>query len=129
VAEAQSADVRQALDAFRDRRYEFEHVTVEELQIRLRQGDAILIDARPAVEYQAGHLPGALSMPVAAVAQALTSLPDDKQIVAYCRGPHCVLADDVLAALAEKGYRVARLEEGPTEWEMAGYGLIRPDES
>lgn len=129
VAEQQMVEVEQALDAFRDRRHEFEQVTAEGLQVRLKEGDAILIDARPAVEYQAGHLPGALSMPLAAVAQALGSLPDDKQIVAYCRGPHCVLADDVLTALSEKGYRVARLEEGLTEWEMAGYEVIRPGES
>lgn len=129
VAEQQMVEVEQALDAFRDRRHEFEQVTAEELQLRLKDGNAILLDARPAVEYQAGHLPGALSMPLAAVAQALGSLPDDKQFVAYCRGPHCVLADDVLTALSEKGYWVARLEEGLTEWEMAGYDVIRPYES
>jgi rhodanese-related sulfurtransferase/DNA-binding transcriptional ArsR family regulator len=120
VAENNSADVQQALNAFRDRRHEFEVVTAEELVRRLREGTAILIDARPAPEYDAGHLPGALSIPPDTLVDALASLPRDRQIVAYCRGPHCVLADDALAVLSERGYRVARLEEGPIEWQLSG---------
>jgi rhodanese-related sulfurtransferase len=123
VAEAQSADVRQALDAFRNRRHEFETITAEELVQRLREDTAILIDARPTPEYEAGHLPGALSVPPDKLADAVAALPRDSQIVAYCRGPHCVLADDALAALAERGYRVARLEEGPLEWQLSGREL------
>ncbi len=123
VAEGHSAEVREALDAFRERRHEFELITAEELEKRLEAGEVILIDARPSSEYSAGHLPGAISIPPDALTNALAALPDDKQIVAYCRGPHCVLADDALAALAEKGYRVARLEEGPVEWQLSGRQL------
>jgi rhodanese-related sulfurtransferase len=83
-----------------------------------------LLDARPPVEYQTGHLPGALSVPIEAVEELLASLPDDKTIVAYCRGPYCVLADEVLAILSQAGKRTMRLEEGVTEWQMAGYEVI-----
>ncbi len=120
VAESSSADVRQALDAFRDQRYKFKTITAEELEKWLREGEVILIDARSVPEYDAGHLPGAISIPPDALADALAALPTDKQIVVYCRGPHCVLADDALAVLSEKGYRVARLEEGPLEWQLSG---------
>jgi rhodanese-related sulfurtransferase len=123
IAEGHSAEVREALDAFRERRHEFEQITAEKLEERLRAEDVILIDARPPSEFNAGHLPGALSIPPDALANALAVLPDDKQIVAYCRGPHCVLADDALAVLAESGYRVARLEEGPLEWQLSGREL------
>jgi DNA-binding transcriptional ArsR family regulator/rhodanese-related sulfurtransferase len=127
VAHRQLAEVEQALDAYRDRRHEFERITAEELRARLRTGDAVLIDARPAEEYHAGHLPGALSIPVSEVERLLTHLPDDKQIVAYCRGPQCVLADEALATLAENGWHVARLEEGVIEWQLAGHEIEQPE--
>ena len=110
VAQQQLAEVEQALDAYRDRRYEFEQITAQELRARLETGEVVLIDARPVAEYQAGHLPGALSVPANEIEQILAMLPDDNQIVAYCRGPQCVLADEVLAVLAEQGRQVARLE-------------------
>jgi rhodanese-related sulfurtransferase len=120
VAQQQLVEVEQALDAYRDRRHEFEQVTAQELQARLQTDEMILIDVRPVVEYEAGHLPGALSVPLSQIQQTLTSLPDDKMIVAYCRGPYCVLADEALAILAEHGWTVARLEEGVIEWQLAG---------
>lgn len=121
VAEQQLSEVDRALDAYRDRRHEFERISAQDLRLRLQSGNVVLLDARPTVEYETGHLPGALSVPVETVEQLLTSLPDDKTIVAYCRGPYCVLADEVLAKFAQAGKRVARLEEGVTEWQMAGY--------
>jgi DNA-binding transcriptional ArsR family regulator len=123
VAGQQLAEVEQALDAFRDRRHEFEQISAQDLYQRLQTGDVILVDARPAAEYQAGHLPGALSVPVKNVERLLTALPDDKTIVAYCRGPHCVLADEVLTILASVNRTVARLEEGVIEWQLAGYAV------
>jgi len=123
VAEQQLADVDRALDAYRDRRHEFEAITAAELLTLLENGDAILLDARPAAEYEAAHLPGAISMPWHEVAQRRQELPTDKLIVAYCRGPYCVYADDALADLAQAGWQVARLEEGVLEWQQAGYTL------
>jgi rhodanese-related sulfurtransferase len=73
------------------------------------------------VEYQAGHLPEAISIPIDELEHRLNELPSDKMVVAYCRGPYCVYADEALALLAEQGWTVARLEEGVTEWQLAGY--------
>lgn len=123
VADQQLADVERALDAYRTRRHEFEGITAVELQTRLEQDDIILLDVRPAVEYEAAHLPGAVSLPWTEVAQRQQELTRDKTIVAYCRGPYCVYADEALAELAQAGWQVARLEEGVLEWQEAGYEL------
>jgi rhodanese-related sulfurtransferase len=125
VAEQQLSDVDQALDAYRERRHEFERISAQDLRLRLQIGDVVLLDARPTVEYETGHLPGALSAPVETIEQLLASLPEDKTVVAYCRGPYCVLADEVLGMFAQAGKQVARLEEGVTEWQIAGYEVTR----
>lgn len=121
VAERQLAEVERALDAYRRQRHEFEQISVDELRNRLRQGQVVLLDARPQVEYQAGHLPEAISMPLDELERRLSELPPDKTIVAYCRGPYCVYADEALELLAGQGWDVARLEEGVLEWQEAGY--------
>ncbi|MBI5563275.1 MAG: metalloregulator ArsR/SmtB family transcription factor [Chloroflexi bacterium] len=123
VGEQQLAEVDQALDAYRRRRHEFETVSIEELRDRLRAGKAILIDARPEAEYQAGHLPQAISIPLDELEQRLDELPRNRTLIVYCRGPLCVIADDALAALSEAGRKVARLEEGVAEWQQAGLTL------
>jgi rhodanese-related sulfurtransferase len=123
VAEKQLVEVVRAIDAYRDQRYEFAGITANELMARLETGDVILLDARPTVEYEAAHLPGAVSIPWNEVVHRQQELPKDKLIVAYCRGPYCVYADDALAVLADAGWQVARLEEGVLEWQMAGYAL------
>jgi rhodanese-related sulfurtransferase len=126
VAQQQLAEVEQALDAYRDRRHEFERVSAQELQARLQADDVVLIDVRPEVEYQNGHLPDALSIPLSEIEQGLASLPDDKMIVAYCRGTYCVMADEALAILADKGWAVARLEDGVVERALAGHLMSWP---
>jgi rhodanese-related sulfurtransferase len=115
VAEQQLAEVERALDAYRQRRQEFEQISADELRVRLRAGEIVLLDVRPSLEYQAGHLPDAVSIPLDELERRLSELPPDKMIVAYCRGPYCVYADDALALLAERGWQVARLEEGVAE--------------
>lgn len=121
VTEQQMAEVRDALDAYRDRRYEFERISIAELRQRLQTGDVLLLDVRPEVEYAAGHIPGSLSLPLAELAQHLDRLQPDLPVVAYCRGAYCVLADEALALLSANGRSVARLEEGVWEWQQAGY--------
>lgn len=121
VAEQQLAEVERALDAYRQRRHEFKQVSADELQARLRQGEVVLLDVRPAAEYQAGHIPGAISIPIDELERRLSELPPDKTITAYCRGPYCVYADEALELLAEQGWQVTRLEEGVVEWQLAGY--------
>lgn len=123
VAAQQNAEVERALDAYRQRRHEFEPISAAELRERLARDEVVLLDARPVEEYAAGHLPGAISAPRDELEQRLDELPPDKVVVAYCRGPYCVIADDVLARLVEKGRSVRRLEEGVAEWQQAGYSL------
>lgn len=125
VAERQIAEVQQTLDAYRNRRHEFEVVPAADLVQRLRDGTAVLLDVRPAVEYQSGHLPDAISLPIDEIEQRVADFQNDANltVIAYCRGPYCVYADDALGLLAARGHAVARLEEGVAEWGQAGYDL------
>ena len=95
----------------------------DELRERLMRGDAILIDVRPEAEYQAGHIDGARSIPIAELDRRLAELPVDREIVAYCRGPFCVYADDVVRSLQRRGIRARRLEDGYPEWKRAGHDI------
>ena len=91
-----------------------------ELLRRARSGDAVILDTRPATEYEAGHIVGAISVPVADLRRRLKELPKNKRYVAYCRGPYCVYADQAVEFLQSKGRRAARLVEGFPEWRAAG---------
>lgn len=123
VAAQQNAEVERALDAYRQRRHEFEPISAAELQERLARDEVVLLDVRPQVEYEAGHVPRAISIPREELEEQLGRLPADKTVVAYCRGPYCVIADEALALLAESGIAVRRLEEGVAEWQQAGYTI------
>jgi rhodanese-related sulfurtransferase len=92
----------------------------DELARRLRDGDLIVIDVRPESEYGAGHIAGAMSIPIDRLARQLRSLPPDVDVVAYCRGPYCVFADDAVRLLRRRGRRARRLEDGFPEWRRAG---------
>ena len=122
VAESQIAEVEQALDAYRTRRHEFERISAAELRVRLHNDEVFLLDARPQVEYAAGHIPGAVSMPLEELERRLDELPVDMPVVAYCRGPYCVMADHALALIARHGLQTLRLEEGVAEWQEAWPG-------
>jgi rhodanese-related sulfurtransferase/DNA-binding transcriptional ArsR family regulator len=87
----------------------------------LASGDVVLIDVRPALEFHAGHISGALSIPVDELAQHLETLPKDKKIVAYCRGAYCLFADEAVALLIQHGFDAVRLEGGWPEWSAEGY--------
>ncbi|HEX2076024.1 MAG TPA: metalloregulator ArsR/SmtB family transcription factor [Geodermatophilus sp.] len=95
-------------------------VSRTELAALVRQGDVVVIDVRPVAEYAAGHIPGARSVPPDEVQRHLRELPKDSEIVAYCRGPYCVYADDAVRTLSRSGYRARRLEDGFPEWRRAG---------
>jgi rhodanese-related sulfurtransferase/DNA-binding transcriptional ArsR family regulator len=97
-----------------------EPVSREELVTRAERGDVVILDVRPAQEFAAGHIPGALSMPLDALDTALLHLPPDREIVAYCRGPYCVLAPQAVERLRAQGYRARRLTDGFPEWRLAG---------
>jgi rhodanese-related sulfurtransferase len=96
-----------------------EPVTRRELAARLEAGDTVVLDVRPEVEYEAGHIPGARSVPVGEL-RRLRSLPKDIEIVAYCRGPYCVYADEAVRRLRRRGLNAKRLEDGFPEWKRAG---------
>ncbi len=120
VAELQLAEVERALSAYRPKRDDFEKISMAELQERMIEDGVLLLDVRPEVEYQAGHLPGAVSIPLEELEQRLGEIPPDMLIVAYCRGPYCVFADQALELLSSRGWNVVRLEEGVAEWQFAG---------
>lgn len=97
-----------------------EAVGSEELLRRLRTGDTVLLDVRPGPEYEGGHLPGALHIPLEELADRLADLPRDKEIVAYCRGEYCVLAHDAVRLLVAHGFPARRAAQGVLEWRLAG---------
>jgi len=99
----------------------------EALLERAQRGEVVVIDVRPQTEYETAHLPFARSMPVAELERRLTELPLDKEIVAYCRGPFCLLSDEAVALLAAKGYRVRKILDGVSEWEAAGLPVEAAD--
>ncbi|SEP53307.1 ArsR/SmtB family transcription factor [Amycolatopsis saalfeldensis] len=96
-----------------------EHVTREELLQRVRSGEVTVLDVRPAEEYAAGHIPGAVSIPLDELAERLADLPVDREVVAYCRGAYCVLAHDAVRLLAAQGRPARRLADGMLEWRLA----------
>jgi rhodanese-related sulfurtransferase/DNA-binding transcriptional ArsR family regulator len=103
-----------------------EELTKDELWQRLQRNDRLVVlDVRPQEEYEAGHIPGAVSMPLEELRTRVRELPKSKQIVAYCRGPLCALAPEATRYLRSKGYKVKRLVEGAPDWEAAGLPLSR----
>ena len=104
-------------------RDEFTPVDAKELAAKLRKKEAVVIDVRPEDEYRAAHLPGARSLPLDEIEERLAELPRDGEIVAYCRGPFCLLASEAVKRLREHGYNARRLAMGVAEWLDAGYRL------
>jgi rhodanese-related sulfurtransferase len=120
VAVRHVAEVNQLADEYLGERDGVEHVSAMELQERLALGDVVVLDVRPEPEYKAGHIPGAQSVPVDALASLAPKLPRRRQIVAYCRGPYCVYADDAVRLLQRRGLKARRLDVGFPEWRRAG---------
>jgi rhodanese-related sulfurtransferase/DNA-binding transcriptional ArsR family regulator len=126
VASARLAAVRQLAAAYLGDRDQLEPVTREELARRLRDGERLVVlDVRPASEHAAGHVPGAVSIPVRELRRRLAELPPDQEIVAYCRGPFCAFAQEAVALLREEGFLARRLEDGWPEWEAEGLAVAR----
>jgi rhodanese-related sulfurtransferase/predicted transcriptional regulator len=120
VAEHAVASMERIVAAYFRARDELEPVAAPELLVRLRQGDAVILDVRPEDEYGLGHLPGALNIPLRQLQHRLSELPRKREIVAYCRGPYCVLSFEAVAELRTRGFKVRRLEAGFPEWKAAG---------
>jgi rhodanese-related sulfurtransferase len=120
LAEKRLAEVDQLVRTYLGSRDELEPVPREELLRRVRAGRTVVVDVRPAGEYRAGHIAGALSIPLDELDERLSELPARKEIVAYCRGPYCVMAYEAVARLRARGRRARRLIDGLPEWRAAG---------
>jgi rhodanese-related sulfurtransferase/DNA-binding HxlR family transcriptional regulator len=126
VAEHAVVSMERIVATYFRARDQLEPVTVTELVTRLREGRTVLLDVRPEDEYGLGHLPGALNIPLRQLEQRLAELPRKLEIVAYCRGPFCVLSFEAVAQLRALGFNIRRLKEGFPEWKAAGLPIEVP---
>lgn len=120
VAQHNVAEVTRLVNAYLSSRDSLEPVSVGDLMDRMGAGLVTIVDVRPKEEYDAGHLRGAINVPLAEIEQRLNDLPPEREIVAYCRGPFCVLSFEAVARLRSRGYTARRLETGFPEWKVAG---------
>jgi rhodanese-related sulfurtransferase/DNA-binding MarR family transcriptional regulator len=120
VAEHAVASMERIITAYFRARDQLEPIAAAELVTRLHEGSVVLLDVRPEDEYGLGHLPGALNIPLRQLEQRLAELPGKQEIVAYCRGPYCVLSFEAVAELRAHGFNVRRFEDGFPEWKAAG---------
>jgi DNA-binding transcriptional ArsR family regulator/rhodanese-related sulfurtransferase len=127
VAERRLADLERLLNEHFGDRSEPAAVGMRDLLERMRSGGVIVLDARPAREYEAGHIAGAISVPIDELQERLRALPRDKEYVAYCRGPYCVYADRAVELLTKSRRRARRLMEGFPEWRAAGLPVTLAD--
>jgi rhodanese-related sulfurtransferase len=121
----QLAEVDRLVETYLTDRGALAAISKEDLVQQIAEGAILVIDVRPTLEYDQGHIVGARSIPVDELERRLTELPRDQVIVAYCRGPYCVFADEAVSLLVGRGYRARRLTEGLPEWRAAGYPVER----
>lgn len=124
VAAEHVTELDDLAEAYLGDRSRLASISRADLAARLRSGDVVVLDVRPGLEYRAGHIAGAVSIPPAELTRRLREVPKDRQVVAYCRGPYCVFADDAVRALRRRGYTAARLEDGYPEWAAAGLPVV-----
>ncbi len=129
VGERNSAEIARVMASYFRARDEFEPVTRDELLARLRCGAATILDVRPEDEFASGHLPDALNIPLSQLERRLAELSPDQEVVAYCRGPWCVLSFEAVALLRQRGYKARRLEDGFPEWKTAGLPISQSQTS
>ena len=120
VAETRLAEVDQLLRTYVNARDDLEPIPGAELLKRAKMGLVTVLDVRPPEEYAAGHLPGAINVPAGEIAKHLKQLPKGREVIAYCRGPYCLMSVDAVTLLRQKGFKARRLENGFPEWKAAG---------
>lgn len=120
VAQQRIAEVQKLVGTYLSAKDDLEPIEAKELLGRARKGLVTVLDVRPPEEYQAGHLPGAVNIPLVELESRLGKLPKNREIIAYCRGPYCVLAFEAVARLRKKGLKARRLEDGLPEWRLRG---------
>ncbi|MCM2312031.1 MAG: metalloregulator ArsR/SmtB family transcription factor [Steroidobacteraceae bacterium] len=126
LATARLAEVERVAREYFEQRGQLEAVDGDELVRRVRGGEVTLLDVRPVEEYAAGHIPGARSIPVGELARRLGELPRGRDVVAYCRGPYCVMAVEAVELLRRKGFHAHRLEQGVADWRVRGWRISTP---
>lgn len=124
IAERNVAEVERVIRSYFEDRDSLEPVSRNELLSRSRAGTVTILDVRPEDEFALGHLPGAVNIPLRALEKRLSELDPSKEIVAYCRGPYCVLSYEAVAALRKRGFTARRLEDGLPEWRAAGLTVV-----
>lgn len=124
VARGQLAEVRQIVRDYFEEPGALEPVSASELLERMRGEDVVVLDVRPEDEYVSGHIPGAISIPAGELERRLSELRPEKEVVAYCRGPYCVLALRAVEILRSRGFRARRLEEGMPDWRARGFEVV-----
>lgn len=112
------AELEKIMNRQREDNKSLNAVNLDELETMIGNENVLLLDVRPSIEFEFGHITGAISIPMNELVEQLKDIPLDKEIIAYCRGPFCVLADEAVRLLSEKGYHVRRLDEGYPEWKM-----------
>jgi rhodanese-related sulfurtransferase len=125
LAEARLGEVERVTREYLDARGAMEPVESEELLRRVRKGEVTVLDVRPVEEYRAGHIPGAISMPVGELKARIKELPRGREVVAYCRGPYCVMAVEAVTILHARGFAAHRMEQGVTDWRARGWRVAR----
>jgi len=123
VAERSFAEVRDVIGSYFHRRDALEPISRKELMQRSKDGLVTVLDVRPTDEYAAGHLPKAVNIPLRELTRRLREIPKSREVVAYCRGPYCVLAFEAVALLRDRGFKVRRLQDGYPEWKAAGLAI------
>ena len=126
VGEEHVADVDRLVRLFRDSKDDLEPVPAKELWQRVKQGLVTVLDVRPPEEYAQGHIRGAINVPVTELKKRLHQIPAGQEVVAYCRGPYCLLAYEAVQVLRKKGIKARRLEDGYPEWKSAGLPVDDP---
>ncbi|HOX82796.1 MAG TPA: metalloregulator ArsR/SmtB family transcription factor [Chryseolinea sp.] len=114
------ASIEKIVNDFRQSKFTLESVTINQLVGKIESGKVTIVDVRPEAEYNKGHIANSISIPIDQLAKRLQELPKRNQIIAYCRGPFCVFADEAVALLTKAGYKATRLEEGFPDWHLEG---------
>lgn len=127
LAESRLLEIEQITRSFLDNRNALEPVDRSRLVERVRTGAVTVLDVRPPEEYEAGHIPGAVSVPLSELEQRLAEFPRDREIVAYCRGPYCVMALEAVDVLRSHGFEAIRMEEGVPDWRARGFPVRTGD--
>jgi rhodanese-related sulfurtransferase/DNA-binding transcriptional ArsR family regulator len=125
IAEQELAELDRIVDSYLSERSLLEPISLQEMRQRLDDPDLVILDVRPALEYEQGHIAGARSIPIDELQSRLAELPKEQEIVAYCRGAYCVFADEAVVVLKQAGYNVYRMQQGFPDWELENLPIER----